>query len=344
MVRIPIFPNINNIPPNYHRRNRQCRKLNPFSIPLYLLILIILVFTIEIKRISARRIILVFNQIHSRAMANSVLPEELVLCILTRLPVKTIIRFKCVCKPCVAMACGPNNKIVSLGFGYDAMTADFKVVMIVTSINLKFVEIYSANLDSWITIDVGFQFSWLMGTRFWCALMCWNWYLRLCLCQFDHWMGLVNWDALEYEDTKIVTKTDVNFVDWNGALGALITNHEVEYRKGIASSIECSARIQCVGVWVFDDIQRIWRNYHTFGPIDVDVNKVLNCVKNEKILGTISFDKLCVLDLETGIVKELFDGAGLGYSFEVYGYTESFAHVNGMEKVVVKYERNDIYD
>ncbi|KAL3642399.1 hypothetical protein CASFOL_013214 [Castilleja foliolosa] len=303
-------------------------------------------------------------------MANSVLPEELVLCILTRLPVKTIIRFKCVCKPWYYLFsssefkklhrcqfssdpenlsfiihdsfpkhqvlqwsgqeillwnpatklsktvplkdCGPNNKIVSLGFGYDAMTADFKVVMIVTSINLKFVEIYSANLDSWITIDVGFQFSWFKsrndlivnGNPYWVAevdgnevLVCFNvleLVFKIVSLPIDHWMGLVNWDALEYEDTKIVTKTDVNFVDWNGALGALITNHEVEYRKGIASSIECSARIQCVGVWVFDDIQRIWRNYHTFGPIDVDVNKVLNCVKNEKILGTISFDKLCV--------------------------------------------------
>ncbi|KAL3642430.1 hypothetical protein CASFOL_013245 [Castilleja foliolosa] len=202
--------------------------------------------------------------------------------------------------------CGPNNNIVSLGFGYDAIEDDFKVVMIVASIvleegmNLTSFEIYSVNLDSWITIDVGFQFGWfnsrndliVNGNPYWVAhvnendvLVCFNvleLVFKIVPLPIHYWMSLdkeadlVNWDALEYEDTKI----DVNFVDWNGALGTLITNHEVEYCKGIAS-IECSARIECVNVWVFE--------------------------------------KLC-------------------YSIEVYGYTESFAHVNGMEKVVVKYE------
>ncbi|KAL3642421.1 hypothetical protein CASFOL_013236 [Castilleja foliolosa] len=156
-------------------------------------------------------------------MANSVFPEDLMLCILSRLPVKTIVRFKTVCKPCQEISfpssiliilkrsplyildhpfahaqnikldtvgccnglfcilrgqevvlwnpatkmsktvplkdCGPN-KMVSLGFGYDAIVDDFKVVMIVANgenMNLTSVEIYSVNLDSWITVDVGFQ-------------------------------------------------------------------------------------------------------------------------------------------------------------------------------------------
>ncbi|KAL3642383.1 hypothetical protein CASFOL_013198 [Castilleja foliolosa] len=42
---------------------------------------------------------------------------------------------------------------------------------------------------------------------------------------------------------------------------------------------------------------------------------------------------MLVLDLETGCVEELFDGAR---------YTESLAHINGMEKVVVKNEQNDL--
>ncbi|KAL3642444.1 hypothetical protein CASFOL_013259 [Castilleja foliolosa] len=404
-------------------------------------------------------------------MANNVLPEELMICILTRLPVKTIVRFKSVCKPwyhlfstpefkklhqgqfssnpedqsfiihsfnhwpsepkdqfsifnieygkkkptildhpfshaqkhcletvgcCNGLVrirrgqdvvlwnpatkmykivplkdCGPN-KFVSLGFGYDSSKADFKVVMVDTK--LKSVEIYSANLDSWITVDVGFQFSWFKSTNdlivsgnpYWVGRVDENEVLvyfdvlelvfKIVPVPTDDWMGLYedaeddsdgfdeetvmdDWDRFENEDTKTVTKTDVNFVDWNGALGALITNHEVEYRKGIAS-IEGPSRIECVWVWVFDDIEGIWRNDHSFGLIMVDIDRVIHCTKNEKILGTISFDKLCVLDLKTECVKELFDGVLLGYSFEVYGYTQSFAHINGMEKVVVKYERN----
>ncbi|KAL3642405.1 hypothetical protein CASFOL_013220 [Castilleja foliolosa] len=409
-------------------------------------------------------------------MANSVLPEELMLCILGRLPVKTIIRFKSVCKPwfylfstpefkklhqaqfsgdpknqsfivhtfdrqcsepknqfsifniesgekmptildhpfahaqkielytvgcCNGLVCIRSghwiilwnpatkmyktvslkywpDKIVSLGFGYDAVKADFKVVMVAKSyvyregINLIYVEIYSANLGSWITIDLAFQFSWFKSTNdlivngnpYWVAHVDDN----EVLVYFDvlelvfkivpvptiYMMGLDeeeevdvdDWgyrDRFEYEDTRTVTKTDIKYVDWNGALGALITNDEIEYRKGIAS-IECSSRIECVWVWVFDDIEGIWKKDQTFGPIKVDVDRVINCTKNEKILGTISFDKLCVLDFEAGIVKELFDGARLDDSFEVYGYTESFAHINGMEKVVLKCERNKMID
>ncbi|KAL3642375.1 hypothetical protein CASFOL_013190 [Castilleja foliolosa] len=51
---------------------------------------------------------------------------------------------------------------------------------------------------------------------------------------------------------------------------------------------------------------------------------------------------MLVLDLETGCVEELFDGARLQTYFRIYGYTESLAHINGMEKVVVKNEQNDL--
>ncbi|KAL3642407.1 hypothetical protein CASFOL_013222 [Castilleja foliolosa] len=418
------------------------------------------------------------NQNKPSKMANNVLPEELMLCIFTRLPVKTIVRFKSVCKPwfhlfstpefkklhqaqfsgypedqsfiihifnhwssepkdqfyifnieygkkkptildhpfahaqkpcletvgccnglvCIRRGqdvvlwnpatkmyktvplkdCGPN-RFVSLGFGYDSRKADFKVVMVDTK--LKSVEIYSVNLDSWITINFASQFSWFKSTNdfivngnpYWIGrfdeeeVLVYFDVLELVFkivpVPTDYWMGLYEdteddsdgfdeetvmddwnyWDRYEYEDTKTVTKTDIKYVDWNGALGALITNDEVEYQKGIAS-IKRSSRIECVWVWVFDDIEGTWRNDNSFAPIKVDVNRVLNCIQNEKILGTISFDKLCVLDLEAGIVKELFDGASLGYWFEVYGYTASFAHINGMENVVLKCERNKMID
>ncbi|KAL3642408.1 hypothetical protein CASFOL_013223 [Castilleja foliolosa] len=415
-------------------------------------------------------------------MANSIFPEDLMICILTRLPVKTIIRFKSVCKPWyhlfstpefkklhqgqfssdpenqffilhsfIKYCCQPNNhysifniesgkkmptildhpfahaqntklytvgccnglvcifhssreivlwnpamklsktvrlkdcepnQMFSLGFGYNAVEADFKVVMIVASIMyITSVEIYSANLGSWITIDVGFQFREILdkndfivnGNPYWVAqvdgnevLLCFDvlelvfkivpmptihrtgldegtgtWTSTETEVEIDGSDGSDGWD--EETETETGTKTNVELFDYNGALGALIINHDVEYRVGPAGS-KSSARVESVSVLVFDDIERIWRNNHTFGPIELDVCSVLRCIKNEKILGIFLIDKLCVLDFEAGIVKELFDGARLGNSFEVYGYTESLAYINGMENVVVEYERNDIDD
>ncbi|KAL3638987.1 hypothetical protein CASFOL_016894 [Castilleja foliolosa] len=395
-------------------------------------------------------------------MANNVLPEELMVCILTRLPVKTIVRFKSVCKPwfhlfstpefkkwhkgqfssdpknqcfivhsfnrhrsepknqfsifniesptildhpfahaqyveiytvgccnglvCIRRGqeivlwnpamklsktiplkdCGRPFRMLSLGFGYDAIGDDFKVVMIVgngVGMKLRSVEIYSVNLGSWITLDVGFQFMLFQtkndlivnGNPYWVA----RYYQSKVLVCFDvlelvfkivpwptkYWMSLDDLNGLdEQTETKtwIETERDVKLVDWNGAFGTLCINWKAEFCVDPASGFtERSARIECVRVWVFDDIKRIWRNDHTFGPIKVDVDRVIHCTKNAKVVVTLSSGTLFLLDLETGCVKELFDRVHLGDSFEFYGYTESLVYIDGMEKVVVKHERND---
>ncbi|KAL3642388.1 hypothetical protein CASFOL_013203 [Castilleja foliolosa] len=344
-------------------------------------------------------------------MANSVLPEELMLCILTRLPVKTILRFKSVCKPwfhlfstpefkklhqaqfsfssdpknqsfifqsfdmfsifnsesgkkrptildhpfdhaqnielytvgcCSGLVCIRRDqeivlwnpalklsktvplkdceplKMVSLGFGYDAIGDDFKVVMIVANfaygvgMNITSVEIYSVNLGSWITIDVGFRFRLFAikndlivnGNPYWVArvngndvLVCLDvseLVLKIVPWPTNYWMSLdevagadvdmVDLFVFEEEtEIKTCTETVVALVDWNGAVGALIINYEVEYCGGpFAPFTECSVRIECVRVWVFDDIERIWRNDHTFWPIKMDVGRVIHCSKNGK--------------------------------------------------------------
>ncbi|KAL3642381.1 hypothetical protein CASFOL_013196 [Castilleja foliolosa] len=395
-------------------------------------------------------------------MANNVLPEELMLCILTKLPVKTIVRFKSVCKPwyhlfstpefkklhqaqfssdpknqyfivhrfnnycvepknqftifnieygpkkptilnhpfahaqytwmgtvgcCNGLVClrsgqwivlwNPATKMsktfrlkdyehfeeVSIGFGYDAIGDDFKVVIFLASIvrggdiYVASVEIYSANLDSWITVDVGFQFYLFKGKNdlivngnpYWVGyvegdkvLVCLDvleLVLKIVPVPTIYMMGLgeeaeVDLDGLVTEKKKW-KGIGVEFVDWNGALGAIAINYE--YRVG-----KCTSTVEYV--WVFDDIERIWRNSHTFGNIKVNVNleKVLHCTKNEKILCIFSSNKLCVLDLEAGCAKDFFDGARLRSYFGVYGYTESLAHINGMKNVVVQNEHNDL--
>ncbi|KAL3642410.1 hypothetical protein CASFOL_013225 [Castilleja foliolosa] len=304
------------------------------------------------------------------------------------------------------------------------MGDDFKVVMIVavaSTENITSVEIYSANLDSWITIDVGFQFSlfcskndlivngnpywgaWvgdvrilvcfdvlelvlkivptpttygpdLLGlgqetnTKIWTDIerdvdvmdMCGSTWTRteVSTTSRDTVKGAPTWQfdyILYFEITRSISILDrsinwivsVELVDWNGALASLVIDYKVKYCVDTTSadeSSECSARIVCVRVWVFDDIQRIWRNDHTCGPIEVDVYRGIYCSKNGKVMGILSSGTLFLLDLETGFVKELFDEACFGSSFEVYAYTESLAYINGMEKVVVKYEPNDLDD
>ncbi|KAL3638983.1 hypothetical protein CASFOL_016890 [Castilleja foliolosa] len=370
-------------------------------------------------------------------MANSVLPEELMVCILTRLPVKAIVRFKSVCKPwfhlfstpefkkwhksqfssdpknqsfilhsfnkfsifnidsgkksptildhpfahaqtikphtvgcCNGLVCIRNGegivlwnpamklsktiplkdcgpfKMVSLGFGYDAIGDDFKVVMIVANRVGKHLrsEIYSVNLGSWITIDLGFQFIRLFKTKndlivngnpCWVAMYCRS-VVLVCFDVLELVFKIVPWPTNYWMslDDMAGTDRDVKLVDWNGAIGILSIIYKNEYCDDPADGFtEHSARIECVRVWVFDDIERIWRNDHTFGPIEVDVDRVIHCSKNAKVLGTLLSGTLFWLDLETGCVKELFDRVHLGDSFEFYGYTESLAYIHGMEKV-----------
>ncbi|KAL3642402.1 hypothetical protein CASFOL_013217 [Castilleja foliolosa] len=387
-------------------------------------------------------------------MANSVLLEELMICILSRLPVKTIIRFKSVCKPwyhlfstsefkklhqgkfssdlknqsfivhsfirecsesknqfsifniesgekmptilehpfahdqnidldtvgcCNGLVCIRRGheivlwnpalklaktiplkdcapyKMASLGFGYDAMVGDFKVVMLVGNIgediNITSVEIYSVNLESWITIDVGFQLCLfkpkndliLNGNPYWVACFGMNWlYVFVCFdvvemvfkivpkpTTYGPGLNEVGQEVDVDEETKTTTVRNLELVDWNGALGALTYKSKI---RRVAEYDEYLERAECVQV--FNEIEQIWRNGHTFGPIKVDVDMDIHCSKNEKVLGTLSHDTLFVLDLETGCVKELF----LGKYFKVYAYTESLAYINGMEKVVVEYE------
>ncbi|KAL3642392.1 hypothetical protein CASFOL_013207 [Castilleja foliolosa] len=258
---------------------------------------------------------------------------------------------------------------VSIGFGYDAIRDDFKVIVFLASIvrggdiYVASVEIYSANLDSWITVDVGFQFCLFKATSdlivngnpYWggcvegdSVLVCFDvleLVLKIVPVPTIYMMGLgeeaeVDLDGLVTEkETEIETwkGIDVEFVDWNGALGAIAINYEVECSVGkFTSTVEY--------VWVFDDIERIWRHNRTFGNIKVDANleKVLHCTKNEKILCIFSSNKLFVLDLEAGCAKDFFYGARLCSYFGVYGYTESLAHINGMENVVVQNEQNDL--
>ncbi|KAL3628801.1 hypothetical protein CASFOL_027847 [Castilleja foliolosa] len=375
-------------------------------------------------------------------MANSVLPEDVMLCILTRLPVKTILRFKSVCKPwrdlfsspefrklhhsqfssdpknqsfivhifsedcgnpknqfsifniesskkkpmildlpfahtqkdnefftvgcCNGLVCiyrghdivlwNPAMKLfktvpikksgpflmVSLGFGYDAEAADFKVVKIVNEkriVDLKKVfvitsaEMYSVKLDSWIAVNVSFGFYGFTdrnaltvnGNPYWVAWVDGN---KGYLC-FDvmelvfKFVPMRIWnDGLDKETYLGYWNIEVDLIDWNGALGSICygNNHFGE-------------PVDSLCVWVFDDGERVWRKKHTFGPLEeVDVFIFYNFTRNEKLLRCKKTGKLFVLQLETGYVNKLFYDICKHDEYEFFEYTESLAFIDGMEK------------
>ncbi|KAL3628749.1 hypothetical protein CASFOL_027795 [Castilleja foliolosa] len=221
----------------------------------------------------------------------------------------------------------------SLGFGYDAEGDDFKVVRIVFLLeNLGFrkfvscVEVYSVNSDSWTTINPGFRFS------------------ELTICRIDscatvnvngnpYWVGKVEGHKKDllicFDLSKLVLKIvrlssldykraehDIDFVDLNGSLGALVFTWKNE------------ERIEYVDSWVFDDGERIWTKSHRVGPIKVKINQFLRSLKDGRVLGKLPNGQLIVFNSETECVEDLFNVRH--DFFEIYEYTASLAYIQGM--------------
>ncbi|KAL3628705.1 hypothetical protein CASFOL_027751 [Castilleja foliolosa] len=228
--------------------------------------------------------------------------------------------------------------MLSLGFGYNEEADDFKVIRIVHSEkNRKSsirVEVYSSNSESWSTIDVGFQFSVFYnrnsaivnGSPYWAGLVD----EKLVLIWFDvreMVFKIVPPPDLIYEDVN-----DLQFVDWKGDLGALVGKKNDD-------------RVLSLDVWVFDDVGNVgWTKHRSFGPIELKVHRFLECSKNGKILvGECSKDgKVFVFDTENGGVKEIVIDEAQKSTFQICGYTESLAYINGMEPQYCIFDDSDL--
>ncbi|KAK6148417.1 hypothetical protein DH2020_019329 [Rehmannia glutinosa] len=331
-------------------------------------------------------------------MANCVFPEDIMLCILTRLPVKSILRFKSVCKPWCKLietpmfmkihhqrfSNDPKNQAVIIyslsGYHYHTMSL-FKIesdekkptnldhpypeiffrmdfigccnglicmgcpplgqgivlwnpaMKLFNSVRLSKVDFGVPEMVSlgFGTIKVGFHFRVLWtkndaivnGNPYWVAKIDEN---ENAKCQLGE---VLVWFDVKKLAFKIVLLSGLNLgegsevplVDWRGSLAALVCKKNNKI-------------VESLDVWVFDDSEQIWRNNHTFGPIEVKVDRFLQCSKNWKILGECPNGKLFVFDPSTGRVKEIVIDEARKRSFEIYGYTESLAYIKGMEKVV----------
>ncbi|KAL3628782.1 hypothetical protein CASFOL_027828 [Castilleja foliolosa] len=230
---------------------------------------------------------------------------------------------------------------MSLGFGYDAEGDDFKVAGIVfmekerrLGMHASWVEVYSANSNSWTIIDPGFQFSELG--------FCWI-HNSATVNGNPYWVGEVDEESkhvlIRFDMSKLVFKVvpltslnfnkaeqNMEFIDLNGSLGALVSTWKNE------------ERIEYVDSWVFDDAEQIWTKRHSVGPIKVEMDQVVRSLKDGRVLGMRPNGQLIVLSSETKFVKDLFN-VGPEY-FRSYDYTASLAYIQGMEKVKLKKRRD----
>ncbi|KAL3618617.1 hypothetical protein CASFOL_037699 [Castilleja foliolosa] len=234
------------------------------------------------------------------------------------------------------LAVGDTTAMVSLGFGYDNEGDDFKLVRIVASVG-KYkkmrveVEVYSCNSDSWETIKVGLKFivRWpkndviVNGNPYWAARADGN----EVLVRFD--MGKRVFNVVPLSSLKIGEVANVKLVDWKGSLAALVC------KKG--------ENVVSFDVWVFDDVGKMWSKNHTFGPIGLKVERVLQCFQNGNIIGECLEDgKLFVFHSENGGIKEIVIDGARKRSCQVYGYTESLAYFKGLAKEKVSTEEEEL--
>ncbi|KAL3628772.1 hypothetical protein CASFOL_027818 [Castilleja foliolosa] len=242
---------------------------------------------------------------------------------------------------------------VSLGFGYDAEGGNFKVVRIVWLINkinsemrVSWVEVYSANSDSWTTIDPGFQITKLKiyrinnsaivnGNPYWVVEEGENKNVLICFDMSKLVFKIVPYmSSLDYNKTKL----DIKFVDLNGSLGALVFTCRYDTIIAYVDAwVFGEDTIAYVDAWVFDEGEQIWTKSHSVGPIEVKMNRVLRCLNDGRVLGKRPNGKLTVFNSETKYVRDLFH---VNRRFDIYDYTASLAYIQGMEKVKLK-ERRD---
>ncbi|KAL3628761.1 hypothetical protein CASFOL_027807 [Castilleja foliolosa] len=229
----------------------------------------------------------------------------------------------------------------SLGFGYHAESYAFKVVRIILKKERRLmcvscVEVYSLNSDSWTTIDLGFQFSelwfnWIKnsatvnGNPYWVGKDAEMNDVLVCFDMAKLVFKIVPLSSLDYNKAK----QDIEFVDLNGSLGALVVTFESQ--KGFYSNLwENEKNIEYVDFWVFDEGEQIWTKSHSVGPIEVKMTRVFRCLNDGKILSKRPKGQLIVFNSETKCVKDFFN---VEHDLKIYDYTASLAYIEGMEKV-----------
>ncbi|KAK6158351.1 hypothetical protein DH2020_005665 [Rehmannia glutinosa] len=307
--------------------------------------------------------------IAANAMANCVFPEDLMLCILTRLPVKSIIRFKSVCKPWCQLFSTPEFiKMHHVQFSSDPKNQSFIVHRIdknysntISLFNIKsnvkkqmildhpfssthvIIDVFSITIPS-SKVDFEAHQMVSLGFRYDAERADFK-VVRI----FSLKMNIIgvevysvnsdSWRTIEVDFQFNVLETkSVVIVNGNPYWVAKVD------RNDRAKSEFDNERVESLDAWVFDDGEQIWRKDHTFRPIEVNMDRLLWCSKKGEILGERADGKLFVFDPKSGCVKFLFYTARQPQSFETHRYAESLAYIKGMIQVNARRERKMVDD
>ncbi|KAL3642419.1 hypothetical protein CASFOL_013234 [Castilleja foliolosa] len=254
---------------------------------------------------------------------------------------------KTVSLPSIARRSGES---VSLGFGYDAETDDYKVVRILSWESLKSeenmingAEVYSVNADSWTRIEPGFQFhvtrtfknDIVLGTRnntivngnpYWVAKVDDNG--SAIIVKRNHSNVLVYFDMKKMvfrtvPHSRLDLEDVADLVDWNGTLAACV----------------CDKMVGSLDVWVFDEGEQIWTKSCSFDPPScpayvLDVKRFVQFSRDGKVVYVCRRDdRIYLFDPENKRIREFACGDRPYELIKIYGYayTESLLCIKGME-------------
>lgn len=234
--------------------------------------------------------------------------------------------------------------MVSLGFGCNQDGDDFKVVRIFCLRGKKMrvrVEVYSSKSDSWKTMEVGFKFRVLYpknhaivnGNPYWCA-------------EIDEktiegedravWLGFHATEmAFKIVPTMGEGDSELQYVDWDQLGGPLVD------WEGSLGGLMCvrknddDDRREWIDVFVYDDGEGVWRRKERFGPIELQVDQLLECSRNGMIVGGSTNGKPFLFDPKKKCVSVSELKRGKSRCFQILTYNESLAHVKGMKPMVV---------
>ncbi|KAL3628775.1 hypothetical protein CASFOL_027821 [Castilleja foliolosa] len=256
------------------------------------------------------------------------------LCILTRLPVKSIIRFKSVCKTWRDLFSSPefikmhqgqfssnsrNQRLIMENRVFIDSRADDEIESLSTRMNRRILI---------VVCQLGFKIKGcspenvaiLNGNPYWTAIVDENQSAKIqgctCTCFKPYFAYLESvWVRCIYGLERCIG----NLVDWKGSLGALVCTKDN------------NEKVESLNLLVYDDVEQVWRKEHTFGPIEVSLGQILDISKNGKILGRCLTGELIGFDPENGWVK-VYDVQPSSYWY-LYLYTESLTYIKGMRPV-----------
>ncbi|KAL1805765.1 hypothetical protein ACET3Z_028833 [Daucus carota] len=197
---------------------------------------------------------------------------------------------------------------VSVGFGHDRVSGDYKVVRIVwTSRSEKSpgrVEVYSFNQASWREIDVEVDFELIHGS------------CRVIVKGNPYWMALAHrWEVHKQFFVSFDVHNEVfSKIPWpdqcmnpNGRRQGYGTLTEFQESFAVAVGKYVEGRILEVSIWVMDDNtggECSWTKKISVGPI-LGVNRLVGCLKNGEIVGENSIERQLILcDSTTEEIKQ----------------------------------------